>query len=138
MQALRAWKSSHVVKDKKTVLVVEDEFVIAEMLTEVLEEEGYHVLTASNGLVALSHLREHPVDLVLSDVMMPLLEGRELVQRMRAEPAWRSIPVILVTAAPSLVLADGNHTALVRKPFDPDVVLELVDRLIEEQSDQAR
>jgi CheY-like chemotaxis protein len=125
------------VKDKKTVLVVEDEFVIAEMLTEVLEEEGYHVITASNGLVALGHLSEHAVDLVLSDVMMPLLEGRELVQRMRAEPAWRSIPVILVTAAPSLVLAEGDHTALIRKPFDPDAVLELVGRLIKEQSDQA-
>jgi CheY-like chemotaxis protein len=125
------------VKDKKTVLVVEDEFVIAEMLTEVLEEDGYHVITASNGLVALGHLREHAVDLVLSDVMMPLLEGRELVQRMRAEPAWSSIPVILVTAAPNLVLSEGDHTALVRKPFDPDVVLELVERLITEQSDQS-
>src|SRR5215218_6611653 len=79
-----------------TVLIVEDEPVIRELMAILLEEEGYLVVLAEDGLEALETVEQHPVDLVLSDVKMPRLDGASLARRLceRADP----LPVVLMSA----------------------------------------
>lgn len=81
-----------------TILVVDDQPEIVENLALVLEEEGYRVLTAADGLEALDRLAAHPVDLVVADIAMPRLNGYQLYERMRENPAWLTVPFIFLTA----------------------------------------
>ena len=118
------------VETAKCILVVEDEAVIAELLREIFEEEGYRVVLARDGLVAWERLQEDPVDLVISDIMMPRMDGRELMQHLVAHPLLNTVPVILVSAAPFPTLPRVPHSAFMRKPFDPNMLLELADRLL--------
>ena len=102
----------------KTVLVVDDEFSIVETLTEILAWEGYRVRSASNGRQALEALRAERPDVVLLDVMMPVLDGHQLLEAMQAE-GLGDIPVLLMSAAP---IRPGPRGVLwkaeLRKPFD--------------------
>lgn len=86
--------------DKNTVLIVDDEADIRDMLAVLLEEEGYQAAGAANGLEALNYLRQHrPLPcLVLLDLMMPVMDGSEFRRRQRADPALESIPVVVLTA----------------------------------------
>ena len=84
-----------------TVLIVEDEFAIADLLEMVLTDEGYHVLTAANGRQGLERLAEGPrPDLVISDYMMPVLDGAGLLRAMRESEAQRDIPCIVMSSMP--------------------------------------
>ncbi len=79
-----------------TVLIVEDEFAIADLLEMVLTDEGYRVLTAANGRQGLQHLAEGPLpDLVISDYMMPILDGAEMLRAMRETELQRDTPALL-------------------------------------------
>ena len=100
------------------VLVVEDEAAIAELLREMLEEEGYEVALAGDGQAALGQVMEARPDLVLSDVMMPVLDGRALCRILQANSAFCSIPIVLMSAArqPSAD-EDCRPAAFVQKPF---------------------
>lgn len=112
----------------RTVLVVDDEFGTVEVLVAALEDEGYRVLTAANGRRALERLEENKPDLVISDFMMPLMDGAALVAAMRASPSYRDIPVIMMSAAPEAALRkhlDG-YAAFLRKPFRMPVLLGIV------------
>lgn len=82
----------------KNVLIVDDEPNIVLSLKFLLTQEGYEVRTASTGEEALRALAERLPDLVLLDVMMPRPDGFEVCQTIRATPAWREIPVIMLTA----------------------------------------
>lgn len=103
----------------KTILLVEDEFGIAGVLTALLEEEGYRVLSAANGRQALSRLAEVTPDLVITDVMMPLLDGAALGEALRASPAWKDIPIILMSGVPEASVRQqfDGYAAFLRKPF---------------------
>ena len=84
-----------------TVLIVEDEFAIADLLAMALTDEGYHVLQAANGRQGLERLAKGPrPDLVISDYMMPILDGGGLLQAMRQTAAQRDIPCILMSSMP--------------------------------------
>lgn len=112
----------------RTVLVVDDEFGTVEVLVAALEDAGYRVLTAANGRRALERLEENRPDLVVSDFMMPLMDGAALVQAMRGNPAFRDIPVIMMSAAPEAALRrqlDG-YEAFLRKPFRVPALLEII------------
>src|SRR5689334_14219799 len=110
----------------KTILIVEDELILTEVLSAVLEDAGYHVVTVGDGRAGLAALPTVQPDLVLCDVMMPLMDGREMCRRMQADPAFGHIPVILMTAAPASVgPADCKYSALIRKPFDLDRLLDI-------------
>ena len=113
----------------KTLLVADDEYAIVEALTALLEDEGYRVVTAANGEEALARLAELTPDLLLLDVMMPLLDGREVLRVMRENAAWATIPVIVMSAAarPMSPAQLGTATFL-RKPFDLSVLLGLIER----------
>lgn len=113
-----------------TILVVDDEVPIVDLLQAVFEDEGYRVLVAHNGQDALRVARaEHP-DLVLSDVMMPGMGGVALAAALHTDPAMGATAVILMSAAG---VPDNEETwmvTFVSKPFAIAHVLALVARFV--------
>lgn len=114
----------------RTVLVVDDEFGTVEVLVAALEDAGYRVLTAANGRRALERLEENKPDLVVSDFMMPLMDGAALVRAIRSNPQFRDIPVIMMSAAPETALRLDGYEAFLRKPFRVPALLELIASLL--------
>jgi CheY-like chemotaxis protein len=84
--------------EPRTILVVDDEFASLEVLALLLEAEGYRVLTASDGVEALEQLAPGGADLVITDYMMPRMNGDELCRRMGQDPRLANVPVIITTA----------------------------------------
>src|SRR5687768_13219890 len=82
----------------KTILVVDDEFGIAEALSSTLTDEGYRVYTAGNGKQGMDQLAEVRPDLVIVDYMMPIWGGHQMIEAMRAHPSFSTIPVIVMSA----------------------------------------
>lgn len=118
---------------RATILVVDDEMSIRELLADVLSEEGYAVETGGNGQEALRRLALTQPVLVISDIMMPELDGWEFLTIVRANPDWQKLPVILMSAGQSFDSHSNNlgrHTALLRKPFTLAALLDLVDQFV--------
>jgi len=105
-----------------TVLVVDDDVACRDAFTFILEDLGATVLVASDGIEALAVLRQGAPDLVLSDIMMPRLDGYALMRQVREDPALSTLPMIAVSA--SFAAADqpsAEHPAMdgtLSKPFD--------------------
>jgi CheY-like chemotaxis protein len=114
------------------VLIVDDEFGLADVTAHLLTDRGHHVAIALNGKLGLASLAAHPADLVLVDLMMPVMDGREMVRCMRADPALAAIPVILMTARPDAIpdRVDPLFAAILLKPFSLGMLLETVDRAL--------
>jgi CheY-like chemotaxis protein len=119
----------------KTILVVEDEWAILEVVVEVLENEGYYCVHAVNGKEGLERLEETKPDLVLLDVMMPVLDGREMLRRLRADPRFQDTPVILMSAGGGIPEQTGPTTFL-QKPFGLDRLLAVVARLLDNNKEE--
>jgi CheY-like chemotaxis protein len=116
-----------------TVLVVEDEFAIAALLEMVLIDEGHHVLTAANGRQGLERLAKGPrPDLVITDYMMPVLDGAGLLRAMREDEAQRDIPCIVMSSMPEANVREriNGYAAFLRKPFDLAAVVQLVATIL--------
>jgi CheY-like chemotaxis protein len=112
----------------QSILIVDDEFGLAEMLRDMLRESGYEVTLAINGRLALEILSEGRVDLVLTDMMMPVMDGAELAAAMRRDDQHRRTPIIMMTSLPTaLPPATGLFDAILRKPFTPELLLETMD-----------
>ena len=111
-----------------TVLVVDDEFGIVDVLETILTDEGYRVLTACNGKQGLLRLSEEKPDVILLDFMMPILGGGEMLRAMAAEPAYQSIPVIIMSALSEEAVAERckGYVAFLHKPFRVAAVLSTV------------
>lgn len=110
----------------KTILIVEDEVDSAEALRLLLGLYGYRVLVASNGRDGLEQAIASQPDLVLTDLMMPIMDGAELIEELRANAATRRIPVLAMSAA------DVPSTQVLRKPFDLEELLRRVRRALGE------
>ena len=115
-----------------TVLVVDDEFGVAAVVELALEDEGHRVVSAVNGRQGLERLAEGPVDLVLLDFMMPILDGPGMLRAMRADPALRGVPVVVMTSLDESTVrrACEGHAAFLRKPFRVEQLLRTVDRVL--------
>ncbi|AVH38132.1 response regulator [Pseudomonas monteilii] len=113
-----------------TILIVDDEYLIADILGFALEDEGYLVEKASNGCKALEALKEKRVQLVITDYMMPLLNGEELVRSMREDPALSELPVILMSGAQANQGRPELFAAVFDKPFDMDCMIAKVHELL--------
>ena len=102
----------------KTILLVDDEYGIVEVLRMLLTDEGYEVLTASDGQQAMELLEEQTPDVIINDQMMPRMSGTELFRAMRNLPALRKVPVVLISSAPLLPSSTGLPWAMfLQKPF---------------------
>lgn len=106
----------------QTVLIVDDEPAIVDLLSQFLEDEGYRVERASDGQMALAKIREEPPDLVIADVMMPKMNGFELVDALTEGDD--AVPVILMSAA---VVSRREDIPFIAKPFDLGELLDLVE-----------
>jgi CheY-like chemotaxis protein len=117
-----------------TVLVVDDEFGIVDVLETILTDEGYRVLTACNGRQGLERLSAEKPDVVLLDFMMPILGGAGMLDAMAAEPAYRHIPVIMISSLGENVIAEKctGYVAYLRKPFRATAVLSTIARVLSE------
>lgn len=123
---------------KQTVLVVDDDPLILRVVATVLNLEAYEVNTVESAAEALAHLQSSPCDLVVSDVMMPDMDGFELCERIRSDPDHARLPVILLTARDSDVdrrrgTAVGGD-AYLTKPFSPLELIDEIERLLHERS----
>ncbi len=114
---------------KPTILVVEDDLHLLEGIREILEINGYEVWTAANGEAGLSELQAHrrPPDLIVSDIMMPRMDGYDFFETVRAEAAWVHIPFIFLTAKGEREdIKRGKRMGAedyIVKPFDADELL---------------
>jgi CheY-like chemotaxis protein len=114
----------------KTVLVVDDEPVLRTIVREILHEEGYAVIEAADGRVMLEIMARERPDLVLMDVMMPGIDGREAYRQLRSNPEHRDVPVVMMSAGVRPIKLDPSIAGFMAKPFDLTQLVELVARLI--------
>lgn len=119
---------------KRTVLVVEDDAGILRQIAFNLESHGYLVQTAVTGLEALKILMQNRADLLITDVMMPEMDGNELVSSVRADPDLADMPVIMLTARSQdedMMQGYNSGTDLyLTKPFNPAELVTFVKRIL--------
>jgi two-component system sensor histidine kinase/response regulator len=114
------------------VLIVDDEFGLAEVVAEMLRERGFATVLAINGQLALERVAEQSFDLMLLDCMMPILDGSGVVRAVRANAQHAELPIILMTALPHAVPPDVEAAvcALLRKPFSPADLFAAIARCL--------
>jgi CheY-like chemotaxis protein len=116
------------------VLVVDDEPDVLLLCRLNLEQRGHEVLEALDGGTALEHAREEEADLIVLDLMLPGMDGYQVLQALRADERTASIPVLVLTA--KSLQADRERSrqlgaaAFLTKPFLPDELCEMVDRTL--------
>ncbi len=112
----------------QTLLVVEDEWAIADWLEVLLSEHAYHVLVASNGRQALDILHREKPDLVLTDFMMPFVDGAGLISAMADNPKTNGIPVVVMTSLAENAVQQHirSYRAFLRKPFHESELLQIL------------
>ncbi len=115
-----------------TILIVDDEKPMRQFLVAAFQQEGHQVLEASHGRQALNILAgtsAHP-DIVISDVMMPVVGGIELCSVLKADPSTADIPVVLMSAAYNRASSMAQADAIIGKPFDLDALDAVVQHLL--------
>ena len=118
----------------KTILIVEDHPDIRDNLIELLELSDYKVSSACNGADGLELATAILPDIILCDIMMPVMNGYDLLRKLRADPATAAIPFVYVTAKAEIKEAEaamqmGAH-AYIRKPFTTEELLSTIGRII--------
>ena len=121
-----------------TILVVEDDQALSEALQDTLNLAGYQVVTAANGREALAQLETHKVDLIVSDINMPQMDGEALLKRVRS--SYPNLAVVLMTAYGTIqqavaAMREGAVDYMV-KPFEAEVLVNMVSRYVGEPSDE--
>lgn len=111
-----------------SILVVDDDPDILEALSEILESEGFGIRQARNGLEALDLVANLAPNLILLDLMMPVMDGWEFAERMRGRPEWARIPVIVLSADRNIGTKARELGALgyLAKPFELNELLSMV------------
>lgn len=115
------------------VLIAEDEETIAETLALIVEDAGFTALVARNGREALALARQHHPQLIITDLMMPYLNGADLIATVRADAASQRVappPVIVVTAASAARAQEAGADVVVVKPFDVTKIEAAMHRLL--------
>ncbi len=112
-----------------TILIVEDDVAIAQLLVDILEDAGYTTRPAFNGRLAVAALEQALPDLILSDMMMPIMDGRELCRILQTTVRYQSIPLVLMSAV-TMSLDGCTPAAVLAKPFRVATLLALVERLL--------
>jgi two-component system response regulator CpxR len=116
------------------VLVVDDDRVIRDSLREVLRAEGYDVVIAENGAVALQIIRSRlRPDVVVLDLMMPVMSGWEVLEQLETDASVRDIPVLVVSAMGAPLASSGQHGGVrmsLPKPPDVDTLLAAIEHIV--------
>lgn len=118
---------------KKKVLTVDDSRTIREMVAFTLKGAGYEVVEAADGQQALTVMASHKCDLVIADLNMPVMDGLTLIRRLRALPASRTVPILMLTTeADEKKKAEGRAagaTGWIVKPFNPEKLVSVVQKV---------
>jgi two-component system response regulator VicR len=122
-------------KMAKKVIIVDDEPHLVELVRAVLESEGFDVITANSGRECLDKLKDTKPDLILLDMMMPGMSGRETCEKIRADPKTKGIKVVFLTVARfsevgKKTLEDMNVLDYITKPFDNEDLVRRVKKLV--------
>ena len=118
------------------ILVVDDEYGIAEVLAAVLEDEGHDVVMAINGRMALALIEGSAPDLIFTDYMMPLMDGPALIAAVLADNALRHIPLIMMSSMPEETIRERvpNDVVFLRKPFRLHDVVDAATKLLADEA----
>lgn len=119
--------------DKK-ILIVDDCDTTRKLLSYIVRERGYKIMSASNGIEALEVLASNPVDLVLTDLNMPQMDGFELSRNIRSADAYRELPIIMVTTEAGdmdrKMGKDAGVSTFLTKPISPQRLLYEIEKLL--------
>ena len=118
---------------KRTILIVDDEVGILEVLESILGDAGFAVVSAINGQDALTRMQKTVPDLVIVDFMMPLLDGAGFIKAMRADKRLRAVPVVLASALPEKTISErcNSYNVFLRKPYKTERLMEEISRLLD-------
>jgi CheY-like chemotaxis protein len=118
------------------VLIIDDEFGIAELLQAVLLDQGHTVMTAANGKYGLELIETESLDVVFLDYMMPIMDGAAVLRRMAATGTLGKVPVVMMSSIPEDSVAErcAGYVMFLRKPFSVFDVVDVVSRLSGEQT----
>lgn len=121
---------------KKNIMIVDDEESLIELVTAVLEQEGYEIIPATNGEECLEKLKTMKPDLILLDMMMPGMSGREVCDKIRKDPKTKDLKIAFLTVAKFSetgkdVLKKMSVLDYITKPFDNKDLIRRVKKLIE-------
>lgn len=122
----------------RNVLVIEDDKIMGQMVTEILDDAGFEVTTVTNGKAALKALEESPINFIVLDILLPEIDGFEIYAKLQQNPATKDIPVMIVSA-----WADENNIErasqmgiqqFLPKPFTEDELLYAILTLLVDSS----
>ena len=118
----------------KKILAVDDSPSMRQMVAYTLKRAGFEVYEAEDGVEALEMARELDVDLVLTDINMPKMDGIELIRNLRGLPAYNGKPILTLTTEGSAESKgkgrDAGATGWIVKPFDPDKLVETINKVL--------
>jgi DNA-binding response OmpR family regulator len=122
----------------KNVLVIEDDKIMGQMVAEILDDIGFEVTTATNGMIAFEKLQRRPIDFIVLDILLPEMDGFEIYSKLQACPDTKDIPVLIITA-----WADERHIEkasrlgirhFLPKPFTEDELLYEIFSMLRDSS----
>ena len=125
--------------DKKKILIVEDDNFVAEVYLAKLSEMGYETVLAQNGEEGLAELKKGKIDLILLDILMPIMNGIEMLEEVKKNEEWKNIPVILLTnigekESIQKVREMGVKNYLIKSHFTPAEVIEKVESVFKDET----
>ncbi len=113
----------------KKILIVEDDTDFQDIYQLYLQGESYQVLTALNGKEAIGVLEKETPDLIILDLIMPVMDGEAFYQWLRGQEKWGKVPVIVASVndkVPQGILELGGVTGTLKKPFEIDILIEKI------------
>jgi two-component system chemotaxis response regulator CheY len=118
----------------KTALIVDDSTTMRQMVAFTLREAGYQVVEAEHGQDALNKITAQPVNIVITDLNMPVMDGFTFIQNVRAMPTYKFLPILMLTTESQLSKKEQGKavgaTGWIIKPFDPDKLLQVVAKVL--------
>jgi len=124
-----------------TALIVDDSTSMRQMVSFTLKQAGFRLVEASDGQQALEKLGNRPVDIVITDLNMPTLDGLGLIRRLREIPTYRFTPILMLTTesqqSKKLEGKAAGATGWIVKPFDPDRLLQVIRKVVRLEEDHS-
>jgi len=120
-------------EQNKTILIMDDDLALQTVLEIALHEAGYEVILANDGQEGIEKLKTFSPDLVISDIMMPQMDGVETFQRIKEQLQDRGIPIFIMTALnrkPWFADLEAEGAVIIQKPFEIDRLLQLVHDML--------
>jgi len=110
------------------ILIVDDNQLLVQALCEHLEKQGYDTMIANNGKEAIDAIKQEMPDLVIMDIIMPVMSGLEATRQLRADPRYKNLPIIAFTSQSNIGQWDDLFNGYLLKPFDYDNLVKIIEK----------